>query len=244
MLPSPPRAALRLTTEGLLYGVVGIGVASFLGAPEAGVWGMFLAAAALRRRILADDGTPGPGRTVALFLGLLLANVTVAFWLPDAQIEGFLGHALDGVGMGAHSTLADRRLGDTTDLVPHNLAVVLVTLILTLLYRGFGLLVILSWNAIIWSFVLVVLGRRGLGTSHLLTWQYALVACAGVLPHLLLEGVGYATVGIAGLTLRTGARGLDVAAKAARLFLVGVVLVVGAALVEGFYAPWVLEHLH
>lgn len=86
-------------------------------------------------------------------------------------------------------------------LYKHNLFVLMACILIAFLYRAGGLAIILSWNAIHWSTTLTVY------LLHINENQgFVRSATVGValLPHLILEVIGYVLAGMAGTFFSKG----------------------------------------
>ena len=89
----------------------------------------------------------------------------------------------------------------------NNMAVLGGTLVLTLFFRLGGALLILAWNASVWGVVFVYFAKAQAASGALALFSYALIFSA-VIPHVLLETLGYILAALAGiLILRTIVRG-------------------------------------
>lgn len=232
------------------------GLALGLGSSQAGFVALFLVAASLSDRLeqLLDEnrdaiwrlGAPprrANARTAAslwaVWLGILAGCGALAALLGAQSTRGFFGFALDAAGVGEGSLGAG--LGSFGGLLLHNLGVLGAVVALALLFRGYGTMLALSWNACVWAFVLGTHFQAGGAASGLNTF-------AAVSPHLALEGLSYVVGSLAGVFVSQGLvryelrdpRLRRVLAAAARLAAVALGLLVGAAWLEATWAPVLL----
>ncbi|MBI3557515.1 MAG: stage II sporulation protein M [Deltaproteobacteria bacterium] len=79
----------------------------------------------------------------------------------------------------------------------HNLRVLIACMLLAFIYRGAGILLVICWNAMIWSLSIFsfIHSAHETGVPH--AWFYTLA----VMPHLILETVSYVTAGMTGVFL-------------------------------------------
>ena len=79
----------------------------------------------------------------------------------------------------------------------HNLRVLIACVLLAFIYRGAGILLVICWNAMIWSVSIFTFIHTAHATGVHHAWFYALA----VMPHLILETVSYVTAGMTGVFL-------------------------------------------
>ncbi|MBI2570815.1 MAG: stage II sporulation protein M [Candidatus Schekmanbacteria bacterium] len=267
-VPESLRARLPyLAGEAAVLGLVSNAIAFALGLELAGVVAVFLCSAALlnrfdelleenRRRIYESTMPSGAANrltvfsVVAIFVGVLTASVVIAVASgtdPEAIGKGLpLVHArlLD-------DTIFSPRFQDFLGIAANNLAVVACAGVLAFIYRAYGVLLVLCWNAALWGSVLTVLVARSTEQSHLPAPLFVAGASAALLPHLILEGAAYVIAGLAALYAskasfyytRTDPRFRAVMRSALHMVLVALILVIVGAVVESTYAPLVIRQL-
>ena len=258
------RRGVRLFAEAVVHTLAAQLIAAWTGIPQGGFFSLFLSTAALSRRFdqLLDENRqaiyerkePSPrvnARTaaslLALFLGMLTAYAGAALLIGEAHLRDDFGFVLEVAGLGS-DTLSTRRFGSVPGLLLHNGLVLLTFFVLALVYRGYGALLALSWNACVWGMVLTLLAHRGAQASRLSGLLYVPLSAAAVLPHLLLEVVGYVLGSLAGIFLSKALARyrLDdpLVAEVSRVAMVLLGLALGllgaAALLEARWAPFVL----
>ncbi|MCA9538620.1 MAG: stage II sporulation protein M [Myxococcales bacterium] len=259
--------AIAIVGEAALFTAVGLALMIGAGLPEAGAFSVFLAAAALAGRLgrVLDENRDAIWRRgerpavanrravvalAALFVGIGLAFVIVAAVIgPDALPRTF-GQTLAGdAGVGA---LQSRRFSaGVGPLLLHNLGTLAVLMLIGFIYRTYGVLLTLGWNAALWAVVLTGLVARGLAQTSVSGPLFVLGALAAIGPHLLIELLGYVLGTLAAVFASRGLlrhprgdkRRRQVAWAVTQLFAVGVALLMLAALVEHYWAPWMLARL-
>lgn len=122
---------------------------------------------------------------VALFAGMLVVFVALAAWQQRAG-----GPGPDLVG-GARGILDRRFDAGVATLLSHNLVTLAVLMLVGFVYRTYGALLALGWNAAHWATVLTILVLRGLPDSDAHPVVFVTVSAAAVLPHLLAEAAAY-----------------------------------------------------
>lgn len=256
-----------LILEAALFAGIGAILVGTAGLPEAGTFSVFLAAAALngRMRRLLDRNREAiwehgekpwvaNQRTAmsmtAIFLGMGLAFVGFAAVVGADNVTDSFGATLRPY-VGRGDILTRRFAGELWPLIAHNLGVMAMLMVLGFVYRTYGALLALGWNAAIWAVVLTVLISRGLDRADLHPLVFSIGAIGAVLPHLILELAGYVVGALAALFSSLAVtryrvndpRLWRVLRSAALLTSIGIGLVVVGALVERSFAPWMLERL-
>jgi hypothetical protein len=94
------------------------------------------------------------------------------------------------------ANLLNRDFGSVGSVLFHNLGVVVVIAFLAFLYRSYGAMLVLAWNACVWGFVFSALTMQGYRTDVLTDASSIAVAYAAVLPHLILETMAYVLVSL------------------------------------------------
>ncbi|MDP7112226.1 MAG: stage II sporulation protein M [Myxococcota bacterium] len=210
-----------------------------------------------QRRGWENEGLAPPmgGRTsrnlaisiLALFSGVMLTYGAWVLLLPveestsafNTQLSPWLGMAEPGF-----------HAGSFPGILANNLLVGLGILILTLLYRNGGALLVLCWNASVWGAAFAYFARLQFGDGGAAIGGW-LALSAAVFPHVLLEATGYVLMVLVGMfALRIIVRYRDPALDRAsllrgttRLFGLGLVVLIVAALVETVLAPGLVEGL-
>ena len=197
----------KLYLVALTYTGLGVVLVHTMASDGAGVMSIFLAAAALapyltellrRNRHDIWDRKIGSWQAnratalglLALFLGVVTAYVTAALLLGEAHVAASFRFALDTARIGM-DTILDRRFASFGGLLFHNFAVLLTVFALAFIYRSYGALLALAWNACIWAVVLSTLVSRGLGSVETSRVGFVIIAAVALLPHLLLEASAY-----------------------------------------------------
>ncbi|MEO1232762.1 MAG: stage II sporulation protein M [Myxococcota bacterium] len=190
--------------EAALFTGVSLVVSQGLGLEQPGVIALFLAAGALGSRakeILHLSETAAESRAstqlLALFAGISLAYAGAAATLPAPEVARSFAFALEAADVdGGH--LLERAFPGVAPVFGHNLVVLATVMVLSFVYRSFGALLAVAWNAAVWGTVLTVLLRRAVDAGDGAT---ALVLGLAILPHLGLEAYGYVVGGLAGARL-------------------------------------------
>lgn len=236
-----------------------------LGLVETGVFAVFLTATALaaplgdlmeanREAIWSGSVNPwtANARTVVgffgIFGGMVLAFAAIAVWLGQDQLSRAFGFAVRGLS----GDLLSREFSDWQSHLMRNLTVTTGLFVIALAFRAYGALLVLGWNVASWVGILSLLIFRGAHVTGLTLPSYYAGAVLAVLPHLLLEGLAYSIASLSAIFLSRGLiryapsdlRFWRVSRAASVLIVVALLVLVSAALVEGFWAPWVLGNLH
>lgn len=256
-----------LFVEAAVATTVAIALPRLLRLDEPGLIGLFLTSAALSSRLhllLAENrdavwnssSQAGANRrttlaVLTLFAGILTTFMGATLVLGRAQATAQFAFALRAADVTEHSLLVGR-FGGVAGVLVHNLWVAVALLLLSAVFRAYGALVALTWNAAVWGSVLTVLIERyavehGGHGGHAL--PKALFALVVVGPHLVLEGAADVLVALAGIFASKGLlsyamsdpRLHRVAAAVVRLLVVAVLLLAIAAVLETQVAPRLLS---
>jgi hypothetical protein len=256
-----------LLGEAFLMTGVAILVPTWLDVAEVGFFSLFLAAAGLMHRfqVLLEENRQNiyvrklgwrltNGKTasslVMLFFGSCAAYLVAGMaWSEDA-IQVYFGFALDAAQIGGSNVL-DRRFDAFGSLVFHNLMVMLSVFALCVLYRSYGALLALGWNACVWVFVLVTLVRRAIESTDLSGWYFGGTAALALVPHLCLEACAYVLAALAGIFTSRGIVRYtlsdlvfrQIMTAVAKLLVAGALMVLLAGLLESTVAPLLLSTL-
>jgi len=213
----PALRGASLLLEGLFFGGVALVFAGGAGVPQSGFFAIFLAAAGLTGRFnkLLDQnrteiyGTRRPtwrinGMTafcvLMMFLGVATAHAIAALWWGEARLHGAFGFALDADRLG-DETLFTRRFSALGPTLFHNYLVLATFVALAFVYRAYGALLSLCWNASVWAIVLTLLVGRAAHASALPPAVFVPVAMLAVMPHLLIEASSDVVGSLAGIFL-------------------------------------------
>ena len=140
----------------------------------------------------------------AMFLGILVPLILFVVWLSKfggaGKVKAFFHFFLSTISFQRELPLAER-FGSFLGILGNNYLVLLSTIIITMLYRVFGLILILSWNAFVWAVVFVLLFQDALATTKMAASIFLLQAVPAVIPHLFIETFAYTVGAMAALFL-------------------------------------------
>jgi hypothetical protein len=214
---APGRQLARLFLDGLLYAAFALALTRAVHLPHSGPFAVFLAAAGLTRRfdaILEENrraiyeraqssrraNATSSAAVLSLFLGMFAAFAAAALLSSELQLSSEFSFVFDAAQLG-DDTILSRRFGGALGLFVHNVLVLSVFCALAFVYRAYGALLVLSWNACIWGLVLTFLTRRGLASSEVHPALFVSASAFAVLPHLVLEASGYVLASLAAIYL-------------------------------------------
>ena len=256
-----------LFLEAVLFTSLALLVPYAMGIAEVGFFSLFLMAASLTQRLrhLLDENainiyerqrgfwlsnTITGVSLFSMFAGIMSVYALAAGTIGSQSIQTFFGFALEAAQLG-DSDLLTRRFGHPMQIFEHNAMVLVAVWLLSLVYGSYGAVIALGWNACVWAFVLITLVHRAAEGLDATPATLILTTVLGLLPHLIIEGLGYVLASISGLFLDRGwARYSwgdpilnEVIWACTRLVLISLALLGGAALLETLYAPWVIGRL-
>ncbi len=250
----------RYLVEAVLFTIVGFAFGHAVGVEYAGVVSLFLGSAGLSSRfkqLVRRGGRVGGGRglrtrlanagraliaTTPLAAGMFLAYFGLCVLLGAQGVEDRFGFAMTAARVDEQG-LEVARFRGSYGMLGHNLLVLLSAFLLAFVYRGFGALLTLTWNASAWAVALYFLLGSG-ATVGVHPAARVLVAVAAIAPHLVLEAIAYLAGALAGMRagIDFGRRRADLTGMAL-LAGIGCGLVVVGWLVEVTWPAFVLGML-
>lgn len=261
---SLPDRALRVFSESALVATISVYLPVMLGLEHAGMISVFLAAAVLSDRltlILEENrrsiwvfkrGGWASNKTTAwslllLFLGMFAAYTAVAYTIGGAGAQAAFAFTSKLAEVESASLLS-HDFGSFGRILLQNLAVVVAIAFLAFLYRSYGAMLVLAWNACVWGLVFASLAANTDISSGPVSF---LVACAAVLPHVIFESAAYVLVSLACLfaSQALGSHTADdprlrkVVPATAGLMAIGLAALVLAAIAEAYFTPAVMNAL-
>ena len=268
MVPeSTLRRGLRLGGEAVVVTGLSIYLPVLLGFEEPGLISLFLVAAALsgsfgmlleENRVNIWEKRVSGWRSnqltvvgfLALFGGMFVGYALAASLLEEGRLVAFFGFAIDASALGQEA-IQERNFGSVLAILRLNAGVLLAIACLAFIYRGYGAMLALGWNACVWAIVITILVLRGTASSALPRPAAIVLALGAVLPHLILESLAYAASALAFLFASKGlstyplgdARLRQVMVASAVLLAVGAGALILGAVVETYFPPAVLRYL-
>jgi hypothetical protein len=234
--------------EALALGWIAFLVPRFIGVEglELGIFSLFLTAISLsfrfgflldehREAILQQRQRPFRAHVVtgaslvSLFLGVCAAYASFVGLLSSSSIDVVFGFVPQITGK--HSgTFLRGRFAPFWPLFTHNARVMAATVLVCLLYRSYGAVLVLGWNACIWIVTLGMLTRRTVEASDKAPWAVTGISTVAVLPHLVLELTGYVVAVLAGIFISKAVTRYDWGDKRFLSILVSSALLILSAL--------------
>jgi len=250
--------------EALLAVIISIYVAMSVGIAEAGLASLALASAAIVPRVnqilrinrerIWDQGVGGwtaNRKSITSGTIILLAMVLVYAVFAAITDREILSQNFSFVGVTyTEQLLTPERFEHGLTFFFTNTGILILFFFLSFIFRGLGTSLALGWNAGVWSVTIVLMARTGIASAED-PLVYSLVAFAAVAPHLVIEGLAYITGSLAGIFLSRGVtlyglrnpRLLKVLNAVIVLFVISFGIVILGAVVEHFWAPYMLRLL-
>lgn len=289
-LPTHSKGVVRqpaIITEAFLLTGLALFIVSRIGSEATGFFGLFLAAASLVHRfqrvlktnkdqIFVQKIAPRSANLetslsiLMMFIGMCFAFLLAAMLFQQNDLETFFGFIYDNTNSQS-GTLLTRNFGVFTPILINNCMVMLTTGILCLLYRSYGALLSLGWNAAVWIIVLYSLTSRLFSDALQDNIMVSIWAILAVTPHLIIEGVSYIIIAIAAIFYSKGLTRYmlplpernpasdasvlamelpkenlfyEISVTCMKMVLMATTLTLIGAFVESTYAPWVLGQLN
>ena len=158
--------------------------------------------------------------------------------------------ALQAAGLGRDSIIS-RQFSGFLPILGHNALVMTSIIVLAFIYRTYGVLLAIVWNACVWGLVLPFLVQKGLALTEGSSSFFIFISASAIFSHLVLEAVAYVVGAMASIFFSKDLmkypigdeRFRIVALSCVKLFAVAGALLVFAAVCETQYAPWLLAKL-
>jgi len=205
---------------GLIYSVVGIGLASLLFPADPSLVAVAFTAILLlpsirilyrieERQIKKDkkfsfkalwkDENDFISVYLLMILGVFIVYSLFALFLPSFQVNGLFRDQLELRGAGAVDNIAGHAFstGLFTDLLTNNILVLIACVIMAFL-TGDGAIFLLTWNASLWGTIFGVTARNASFVSHMNPFLLLLLIFCIVLPHAFIEILSYILGSISG----------------------------------------------
>lgn len=204
--------ALLLFAEAALVTAVSIYLPVILRLDHAGLISVFLVSAALSDRLTLvleenrqdirvrnrggwESNIATAVAILFMFFGMTASYGVVAYTINEAAVTSAFSFTSQLAGLEG-ANLLTRDFGSIGSVLFHNFGVVVVIAFLSFLYRSYGAMLVLAWNACVWGFVFSVLTVQGYRADVLADARSVAVAYAGMFPHLTLETLAYVLVSL------------------------------------------------
>jgi hypothetical protein len=255
---------LRLMGEAWGMTALAIYFVNMLGFSQHGVISVFLVSVVLTERFnllveenagLTAKGTlssTGAHRLTAVSLLALFVGI-VCGYLGVVVLQGEdIAYSSYAFVVSQSETELNILTRDFSGLLPrllNNASVCFGIFIFSLIYRSYGALLTLTWNACHWGLLLAVLTTHGIDASTLSAPIFILVVAIAILPHLLSEAAAYimsCLCGVQASVLLVGEKDPITSTNTPamlKLSLGALVLLTLGALLETRFAPAVLSLL-
>ena len=265
VLESSVTRARKLFVEGLALSAVAFAVASLLGFEQSGIFAIFLTAAAFTHRL---DGLLTENRdniwstrvspwkanrltaisVLSIFLATTVVFAAAAGFFERQEIYQSFAFVLEAAGFDAKVEL-HRRFPSILGIIGHNMTVLVTVVALGFIYRSYGALLALVWNASVWGVVITLLLKDAYAKTDVSVVAYVAASLTAFLPHLVLEAFSYILAALAAIFVSRGITKYDLKdermkkvsqASGLMIFIAALVLML-AGLVEGTVAPYMLS---
>jgi uncharacterized membrane protein SpoIIM required for sporulation len=176
---------------------------------------------------------------LALFLGIFFAySLTALLWSNEAIRQYFTAQAETAGLLGSASSPYS-----VSALITNNLLVLVVCFLLSIIY-GSGAVLFLTWNASVWGVVFGFIARQSASLSNQNLLTAFVTTLLPFLPHMITEAVSYISAAIVGGVVSKAVlreqlfsrKFHHIITDAVMLLVIGIVLVILAALMEVYLA--------
>ena len=257
----------RLIAESLIFTAIALYLTLVIGFEEPGLVSIFLLSASLSERmefLLAENrrnvwesslsswqaNKLTALSLLAIFVGIITAYFVYAFGIGIDGILKTFQFVVKAAGIGEESLLT-RQFSSFGGILLNNILVLACISILAFIYRAYGAMLALSWNACVWAAALTILALRTAQIPGSNDLSQLLLAGSSLLPHLILEGFAYIMGALAAIYLSQAIskyplrdpRFLSVGRACLFLILLAIITVVLGSAVESSLVPYVQSNL-
>ena len=197
-----------------------------------------------------ESNTMTAAAILFVFFGMAASYGAVAYTVSNAAATAAVSFTSQLAGLEG-ANLLTRDFGSMGSILFHNLGVVFVIAFLSFLYRSYGAMLVLAWNACVWGFVFSALTMQGYRTDVLTDASSLVIAYVAILPHITLETTAYVLISLAflfgskalGTYPATDPRFRETMHAAGALVGFGLLALFVAAYCEAYLAPTLLSTL-
>ena len=187
---------------------------------------------------------------IFIFLGIVVAFAFFSVVMPESSVSHLFKNQLDILKYSSTDYVGSG-FGNITSILFNNLSVLLVCCIVSFIYGIGGSLFVLIWNASVFGTIFGFVARHGAGALHITPVTYLIIILIAVLPHMILEVLGYFMGGVGGKLLSDYIVQKKLTKKTLStkvitfftLFLSAVVLIFISSYIEGYFAPFIIRYM-
>ena len=267
LAPRGKKRLARLALEGSFFTSIALYLTLKIGFAQPGLVSVFLISASLSKRIqfLLDENRTTVWETsssnwsanrltalsfLSIFGGVIAAYFIYSFSVGLKDIRTTFGFAIDASNLGDASLLT-RQFSSFGRILSNNLLVLVCISILAFVYRAYGAMLALGWNACVWAAAITTLTLRTAQELEIVSSYNLLIAVIALLPHLIIEGFAYILGALSAIYLSqaiskypfSDPRFLRVTQACFMLSLIAVITVVVGSGIESTLVPYILAKL-
>jgi hypothetical protein len=134
----------------------------------------------------------------SIFMAILATYAVFTLLVPFSSISEFFSRQ---AGDFSGRSITEISFGTFRNIFFHNLAVLLISFLFSLIYLHGGMMLVLAWNASVWGVVFACIARTAPDQSAGGPAVYLLKSLVCILPHLILEALSYILIAMSGVFL-------------------------------------------
>lgn len=251
--------------EAIIVVIVSVFVCQALNIPETGLMALAFVSAAVvprvnqilqinRERIWSEPGSGWSANReslisgVSIFIGMFVGFLLIAIITDINELLENFKFVLGSYEREGQIEFTPERFNKGLSFVQNNFMVLCAFFLIGFFYRALGSTLALGWNAGVWAVTIVLATKYGMQDSAEPLY-YSLIIAVALTPHIILEALSYLTASLSAIFLSRGiilyqatdVRLRRVLAAVIVLFVLAVLFVIIAAIVEGNFAPYILE---
>ena len=250
--------------EAIIVVFVSVYVSQALALPETGLVALAFVSAAVvprinqilqinRERIWSEPGSGWSANSesliscVSIFIGMFVGFLLVAIITDRSELVENFKFIISAYEQDGKIEFTPERFEKGLSFIQHNFMVLCAFFLIGFFYRALGSTLALGWNAGVWSVTIVLATKYGMQESGEPLY-YSLIIALALTPHIILEALSYLTASLSAIFLSRGiilyqandVRLRRVLAAVIVLFILAVLFIIIAGLVEGNFPPYIL----
>ncbi|CAK0759036.1 stage II sporulation protein M [Gammaproteobacteria bacterium] len=195
--------------EGVFSTLISVYICSFINISNQGLFSIFLVASTfvLRLSQILDNNTKNIiyskknifnsnknsiTLVTVIFLGIFTGYIIVSIFINDGVINYF-NFIINLTRKG----MIGNRFGPFVATFSNNISVMLLFFLLSFIYRSFGMMLIIGWNACVWGITFSTIFIQNKDGNNINIF----LSIIAVTPHLIIEAVSYITTALSAIFL-------------------------------------------
>lgn len=245
---------LMICLEGFIITLISIYICGFINVATPGILSIFFIASAfvlrlsqileLNKKNIIDlkenvfvSNQNSIIEVVFIFIGIFVGYITVSIFVGNTII---LSYFSEFINVPQQQIIIQDRFNSFFIIFYNNVGVAILSFLLSLIYRAFGMTLTITWNACIWGVTFSVI---------FIKHQNILLSCIAIMPHLVIEVISYITVSLAAIFLSkaiilyqlSDRIFINIAKTVFIMIFISFLLIAFSSFIEVYYTPFIFS---